>query len=184
MRTRTFLKAGLTATAVTATALVGAALVPGVATGSTGSAGTGDQPVGAAVAELRKLVDPYTDVQRALADGFVPTEHCIPGMGYHYVNVERAMSGAVAADQPVILLYQPAKGGGLQLAGAEFMKPDADQDLSTDEDRPFLWGQPFDGPMAPHEPGTPAHYDLHVWTHVANPDGVLTAWNPRVSCSS
>ena len=68
------------------------------------------------------------------------------------------------------------------MAGVEWFKADADQDLSTDEDRPTLFGQPFDGPMAGHEPGMPAHFDLHVWLYEKNPTGELSAWNPRVTC--
>ncbi|MDP9434949.1 MAG: hypothetical protein M3P93_07050 [Actinomycetota bacterium] len=68
-----------------------------------------------------------------------------------------------------------------QRLAVTFLVPDPDQDLSTDDDRPFLFGQPFDGPMRGHEPGMPAHDDLHVWTHEA-PDGLFATWNPRVSC--
>jgi len=60
----------------------------------------------------------------------------------------------------------------------------ADQNLGTDGDRPVLLGQPFDGPMPGHGPGMPVHYDLHVWTHKANPAGVFAPWNPKVSCPS
>jgi hypothetical protein len=28
----------------------------------------------------------------------------------------------------------------------------------------------------------PVHYDLHVWTHKANPAGVFSPFNPKVSC--
>jgi hypothetical protein len=45
-----------------------------------------------------------------------------------------------------------------------------------------LLGQPFDGPMPGHGPDMPIHYDLHVWTHKANPAGVFAPFNPKVSC--
>lgn len=45
-----------------------------------------------------------------------------------------------------------------------------------------MFGQPFDGPMPGHEPGMPVHYDLHVWVGRANPAGVFSPWNPKVSC--
>lgn len=174
MRTRR----ALTALTVSAAALVAAALVPGTASGST-------DPAERHVAELRRLVTPYEDVQKALDDGFVPSEHCVAspdgGMGFHYVNPQRVQQ-PVDPRRPQILLYVPGKDGSLVLGGAEFFVPDADQDVTTDDDRPTLWGHPFDGPMLGHEPGMPVHYDLHVWTHVANPDGVFTGWNPRVRC--
>jgi hypothetical protein len=84
--------------------------------------------------------------------------------------------------RPAILLYRDGKDGTRELSGAEFFVPDSDQDTRTDNDRPSLWGQPFNGPMPGHEAGMPVHYALHVWTDFANPDGVFEPWNPRVTC--
>jgi hypothetical protein len=76
--------------------------------------------------------------------------------------------------------------GGLTLGGRlvaiEYVKNDADGDLGTDDDRPSLFGEPFDGPMEGHQPGQPVHYDLHarVWKH--NPAGELAQFNPEVGC--
>ena len=103
-------------------------------------------------------------------------------MGYHYINFSRMMAPIDPA-KPSILLYAPDREGEMKLLGAEWFKADADQDLSTTEDRPTLFGQPFNGPMLGHEPGMPIHYDLHVWLFKANPDGVFAPWNPRVTCS-
>lgn len=61
--------------------------------------------------------------------------------------------------------------------------PDADQDLSTAGARPLMFGQAFAGPMEGHFPGTPMHYDLHVWTWAHNPAGMFAEWNPALSCS-
>ncbi|MGB8650700.1 MAG: hypothetical protein WCD35_08555 [Mycobacteriales bacterium] len=166
--------------AIAALATLGTvALVPGIASGSSDRAG-------AQVAELRRTVAPYRDEARALADGFVRTDTCTAspagGMGYHYVNPQRIMQ-PVDPEKPAILLYRDGKDGARELSGAEFFVPDADQDTRTDNDRPSLWGQPFNGPMLGHEPGMPVHYDLHVWTDEANPDGVFAPWNRRVTCS-
>ncbi len=49
--------------------------------------------------------------------------------------------------------------------------------------RPTLFGQPFDGPMAGHNPQMPWHYELHVWAWEANPSGLFSSWNPNVSCT-
>jgi hypothetical protein len=81
-----------------------------------------------------------------------------------------------------MLFYSRNRGGELILNGAEFFVRGADQNLSTDSDRPRLWGQPFDGPMPGHESGMPVHYDLHVWTHTANPQGVFSPWNRKIEC--
>ena len=64
----------------------------------------------------------------------------------------------------------------MTLLGAEYMVPDVGQP------RPEIAGESFDGPMPGHAPGMPVHYDLHIWTHVANPAGVFAPWNPLVDC--
>jgi hypothetical protein len=175
-----------------------AALVTGAATGAAAPAsahgddhGTGTAALhsrdsaGEALAALRHELRPYEDVRRALADGFVPVSECTEspagGMGVHFLNPARAMA-PVDATKPAILLYLPTADGGHRLLGAEWFQADADQDLGTDDDRPALWGRPFDGPMVGHEPGMPVHYDLHVWLYEANPAGVFASWNPAVSC--
>jgi hypothetical protein len=139
---------------------------------------------GRTLAELRRDLAPYQDVNRALADGFVPVSECTEspagGMGVHFLNPARAMA-PIDPEKPAILLYAPT-ADGYELMGAEWFQADADQDLSTDGDRPSLWGRPFNGPMLGHEPGMPIHYDLHVWLFKANPAGVFAPWNPSVSC--
>ena len=140
---------------------------------------------GRALAQLRRSLAPYADVQRALADGFIPVSECTEspegGMGVHFLNPARAMA-PVNASEPALLLYSPTADGGFELIGAEWFQADADQDLSTDGDRPSLWGRPFEGPMTGHSPVMPVHYDLHVWLFDSNPDGVFAPWNPSVSC--
>jgi hypothetical protein len=140
---------------------------------------------GRALAELRRDLAPYKDVEKAYADGFVPVSECtespLGGMGVHFLNPARAMA-PVDPKNPAILLYSPTDDGGYRLIGAEWFAADADQNVSTDGDRPSLWGRPFDGPMAGHDPGMPVHYDLHVWLYDSNPAGVFAAWNPSVGC--
>ena len=58
--------------------------------------------------------------------------------------------------------------------------------LSTGvKERPELFGQTFDGPMAGHHPLMPTaltHYDLHVWLWKENPAGLFSPTNPDVKC--
>jgi hypothetical protein len=176
----------LLATTVLLGAGTAAALAPTVAVSAhdrtTAAAGPARDAARADVAELRRVLAPYRDQSAASAAGYRPSGACaaLPdggGMGVHWISGER-MAAPPDPARPPILLY----GTDGSLLGAEFFVPDADQDLTTDGDRPSLFGRPFDGPMPGHEPGMPVHYDLHVWTHEANPDGVFAPWNPRVSC--
>lgn len=142
---------------------------------------------GAQRAVLVEATVKYKDVDAAIADGYLPTDSCaaipgVGGMGYHFVNPALAGDERIDPTQPEILLYRKDDQGRFVLAGLEWFKADADQDLSTSPDRPTLFGHAFDGPMPGHEPGMPAHFDLHVWLYDKNPTGMLSAWNPRVTC--
>jgi hypothetical protein len=114
----------------------------------------------------------------ARAAGYVATGECVEdpkygGMGIHYASQELIADGELDVTKPEILVYQPTPGGRLRLGAIEYFQVDGDQDLATDDDRPELFGMPFDGPMLGHEPGMPVHYDLHVWLYRHNPAGLF-----------
>jgi hypothetical protein len=132
------------------------------------------------LAAVRQATARFHDVDAAIAAGYSPTEECVPNMGYHYVNF--GQFGAMDPLAPDALLYAANKNGQLKLVAAEWFKVDADQDLSTDGDRPTMFGKAFDGPMPGHAPGMPIHYDLHAYIWQANPDGVLATWNRNIDC--
>jgi hypothetical protein len=139
------------------------------------------------MAKLKAATARYHSVRLALADGFVATEECaelpgVGGMGFHYVHPERLADGIIDASRPEILVYTEATNGKLRLAAVEWFAVDPDQDLSTDEGRPTLFGHEFDGPMPGHEPGMPVHFDLHAWIWQDNPAGTFAPWNPAVTC--
>ncbi len=130
--------------------------------------------------------DKYRAVDAAVAAGYVPSSPCesspAGGMGIHYVNAAVLMSGKFDPLTPPILVYAPT-ASGLELVAAEYFKPDADQDLATDGDRPSAFGRAFDGPMLGHSPTMPKHFDVHVWLWKRNPSGMFAQWNPDVRCS-
>ena len=139
------------------------------------------------LAKVKQAAARYHDVAVAEGDGYVSTEECVFSpdgtMGIHYVNFA-LLDDVIEAERPEILVYIPS-GEGLRLVAVEWLKPDADHDLTTDDDRPFLFGQPFNGPMEGHEPAQPReffHYDLHAWVWQANPAGMFEDWNSMLSC--
>ncbi|MFE2166175.1 hypothetical protein ACFXB3_14060 [Streptomyces sp. NPDC059447] len=132
----------------------------------------------------------YVDEQQALADGYVP--HGMPcmtnpfgvgAMGYHYVK--EAYWGSKDPSKPTALLYSTEKdrNGRRKLQAVEWMSSDRDQDLTTADDRPSMFGLPFDGPMPGHWAGMPKHFDLHLWAYENNPAGRFHNWNPALTCS-
>lgn len=131
----------------------------------------------------------YTDEREALKDGYVPHGHeCmtnpfgVGAMGYHYVK--QANWGSMDPSRPTALLYSTAKdrNGRRMLQTVEWMSTDGDQDLKTTDDRPSMFGLPFDGPMPGHWAGMPKHYDLHLWAYKKNPAYRFHNWNPALTC--
>ena len=128
----------------------------------------------------------YHSIAQAEAAGYVPAGPCIASpngaMGFHWENPALMADDAVDPLRPEILVYAAKAGGGLELVAVEYYKRDADQNLTTDGDRPSIFGRPFDGPMPAHHPGMGVHYDLHVWLYRDNPTGTFSMWNPDVVC--
>lgn len=174
-------------TAFVAAVVAAVAAVPFAAAADAGADPTRSPLTNAQVKVIKDATKQYRDVDAAVADGYLPTDACsaipgVGGMGYHYFNPGYASDGVVDPRKPEVLLYHAAANGELVLGGVEYFAADADQDPATADDRPYLYGQPFDGPMLGHEPGMPVHYDLHVWLYTKNPNGLLDPWNPRVTC--
>jgi hypothetical protein len=142
---------------------------------------------GAQRAVLLDATRRFRDVKQAIAAGYLPTKDCVPGMGFHYVKPALAGDPTIDPTLPEVLVYAPAAGGAVRLAALEFFRADADQNLKTDDDRPTLFGHPFNGPMPGHPmppglPPMPIHYDLHVWLYQSNPSGELSTTNPEADC--
>lgn len=137
---------------------------------------------------IHEATKQYRDLDVAVADGYVPVGECaaipgVGGMGHHYLHPELAGDTEIDPAKPELLVYYEDASGRLRLGAVEYFVADADQDVATDDDRPFLFGEhPLEGPMEGHEEGMPMHYDLHVWLYKHNPAGQLEAWNPKVSC--
>jgi hypothetical protein len=141
------------------------------------------------LARLRQATAKYHDVNAALADGFVPTPHCIAepgagGMGIHYIHPDRLMDPAINLLEPEVLLYGETNNG-LKLLGVEYFQGIGAPDMPIPDTAPpaaVILGRSLDGPMEAHEPGQPPHYDLHVWLWKGNPSGIFAPFNPNVSC--
>lgn len=162
--------------------LAGACLVVVAAVASAAPSSSGEHEL----TPYRAISKQYHDPAAAVADGFLATEHCdehptLGAMGYHYFNPER-IDDRLVPGRPEVILYKPGPGGEPVLAGVEYVVVDADQDLSTDGDRPSLRGRAFQGPMPGHVPGMPVHYDLHIWAWERNPAGDFVSWNTGFSC--
>ena len=165
----------------------GLILIAILATGAAAAATAHAGPLSPELQAVRAAVAKYHSYDEALAAGYSAAgEPCVSSpagtMGYHASNAALIRSGRIDPLKPPILLYVPRADGSLGLAGVEYWKADADQNIATDDDRPSLFGQPFNGPMPGHNPTMPIHYDLHVWVVGENPAGVFAQFNPSLRC--
>lgn len=157
--------------------LAGAVGVLAVASTAAAERGRSDD---AGLRAVRAWTERYHSEAEVRADGFTPSDACVPAMGHHYTNFSR-LDGRLEPSRPEVLLFAPGPDGRV-LAGAEWIVVDRDQDLATDDDRPSLFGHPFEGPMPGHGPGMPIHYDLHAWAWIENTAGGFAPWNSAVAC--
>lgn len=135
--------------------------------------------------EVREALRKYEDPIVAVRDGYLSTLGCVAyengAMGVHFLNAAH-LGPTPDPFRPALLVYEPAENGRLRLVAAEWFVP-----LATGiTERPTLFGRPFAGPMAGHEPLMPTelhHYDLHVWLWKENPSGLFAATNPNVGCA-
>ena len=163
-------------------------IVAGIAYAATG---VSDPAVLRQLAQVRRATAKYHDINAALADGFIPTPHCIESpdgvMGIHYINIDRLMDPEVNILEPEILLYVES-GAGLKLVGVEYWFSIGAPNTTLEDipqpypPAPVIFGRPLEGPMDPHEEGQGPHYDLHAWVWQGNPNGIFAQFNPNVSC--
>lgn len=133
-----------------------------------GAAATGtDAGTNRALAQVRQATHQYHDVEAAIEAGYEPTDHCVPGMGYHYVN-PTMVDGALDPEQPEVVIYAPGDEG-LELVAVEY--------LSTDP------GSALFGEHLHYTPPIDLHA-LHAWVWRGNPDGVFAHHNESVHCPS
>lgn len=132
-------------------------------------------------AEIRQATAHYQQEEKAIADGYAPSGHCVPGMGDHYVNFG-LVDDIVDPSKPEVLVYEPQKNGRMKLVAVEFIVVAATWDAEH-AGPPMLGSQEFDDHRAAGSPGPPfPHYQLHAWVWKHNPDGMYTPFNPTVSC--
>lgn len=161
---------------------------------------------------IRAAAEKYTDVEVALADGYIPAPDgmCVSAameglpaelgaMGIHYLHPERFGITAVAPRvagtgthtdflTPGVLIYEPQADGSLELVAIENLVFEEAWLAAGNEGPPVFHGRTWDR-MAddPDTEGDEAHgfvphYDQHVWVFRENPSGTLEPFNPAVTC--
>lgn len=130
------------------------------------------------IATLRRVTARYQDLATALDEDFVLLHPCESRpdegpVGTVYVNFARLLDGAIDAELPDALIYEPSPNGGSKLVGVEFAIP---YPMWTGPQPPAFLGAQF---QREDEFGV---FALHAWVWRENPEGMFAESNPRVSC--
>jgi hypothetical protein len=140
------------------------------------------------VDKVRGATARFRDISVATSEGWVPGTPCVSGpnsgaMGVHFVQPARISDGALKADEPEALIYEPQSDGGFRLVGVEFIVLADDwARLHPDGGPAVLEGHLTNYVGTPNRYGLPAFYELHVWAWEHNPNGSFADWNTLVSC--
>jgi hypothetical protein len=138
--------------------------------------------------EVHNATERYTDINVALAEGWVTATPCVSGpdtgaMGVHLVLPSRLNAGVLNAKKPEALIYEPMTNGAMRLVGVEFIVLASVWETNNPKGGvPALDGNLLNYIAAPNRYGLPAFYELHVWAWEHNPKGSYADWNTHVSC--
>jgi len=147
-----------------------------------GSAGDLSAEANLQIAQLRRLLAPFHNFDKAVEFGYdipAPAEGvCLSdpirgGMGYHYgySKADLVSDGMVNLMEPEFIVYSPDGQGGTRLSAVDYFVP---YDTWSGDDPPELLGVPF---VAEDIFGA---YVLHIWAFWPNPDGIFENFNRAV----
>jgi hypothetical protein len=162
-------------------------------------------------AELKAASERFTDVEVALAEGYIRDPHdlCITAemegqpaemgaMGIHFFRPD--MLGITATEplvdgtgthtdflNPSVVIYEPQADGSLELVAVENLVFAEAWHAKNDEPPSSFahqWVHMIDDPATEVDEahGFQPHYELHAWVFRANPNGLFTPFNPNVTC--
>jgi hypothetical protein len=183
------------------------------AAGRSPADGPAATPAAPTLEEVRDATARFHDVEVALAEGYVPdpmgmcetAENMghpahMGGMGIHYLRPDllgitgaepRVTGEGLHTDflEPAVLLYEPQADGTLELVGVENLIFAEAWAAAGNTAPPHFgdvaWDYMEDDPATTVDEahGFAPHYDLHLWVHRENPNGVYAPFNPAVSCA-
>lgn len=91
---------------------------------------------------------------------------------------------------PEVLVYEPEADNSLQLVAVEYLVFEQAWKNAGHAGPPMFGSEPFvlmkDDPATARDEShmLDAHYELHLWVHRENPNGIFKEWNPRVTCAN
>jgi hypothetical protein len=139
------------------------------------------------LAAVRFVSSRFASVNQAIAEGYVLFYKCTeqPGvgtMGQHFVNLDYVGDPSINPLRPEVLVYEPKRNGGYELAAVEYVTIAADWHAAFGDGTPTVLGQDMLFRAAGNRYGLPDFYERHAWLFKFNPSGTFEDWNPRMSC--
>jgi hypothetical protein len=127
--------------------------------------------------QVKEATARYHSDEQATKDGYAVASPCVAlpgvgGMGFHWIN-GALVDPVFEPLKPEAVLYGPDANGRTQLVAVEYIV------INVGQPRPSFDGHLFDIGGAPIPV---AHWTLHVWVHLSNPNGLFNPWNPAVVC--
>jgi hypothetical protein len=172
----------------TATSVLGVAVLGWAAAAEAQSGPSERDAFLARAAEASAL---YADRREAIADGFRRVGPEFPGMGVHWVQTGRVVSGQLAGDRPAVLCYVDLDGVPTLVGLAYTLPLDADESPPAAPFGQEAWhdhsGDVSEESLLLEHPGSLMGGDggfrlsmVHVWLPLENPAGLLTQNNWRL----
>ena len=129
---------------------------------------------------VKSVADHYKELAAARDAGYSVQypEGCVQqdggAQGVHFGN-PLLLDGRAEMNRPELLVFEPQSNGSMVLVGVNYVIP---FEHWKDKDPPQLIGRRF---MRNEKLQA---WDLHIWTHRTNPNGVFAMSNPNVTCRS
>ena len=138
--------------------------------------------------KVREATKRFRNINVALGEGWVQATPCVSGpnegaMGVHFIKPERLHDGALKADEPEMLIYEPLAGGAFRLVGVEYVVIASEWASRNPGVAPSIDGHLTNFVAEPNRYGLPAFHEMHVWAWEDNPNGSFADWNTRVTCA-
>lgn len=170
------------------------------------------EDIEALAAKLKAASERFTDVNVALAEGYIPdpTGMCITAemegqpaekgsMGIHYFRPDvlgitatepRVDGNGTHTDflKPGVVIYEPQADGSMKLVAVEnLVFEKAWKEAGNDAPPSFAgneWVHMIDrsDTEVDEAHGFQPHYELHAWVFRDNPNGTFSPFNPAVTC--
>jgi hypothetical protein len=170
------------------------------------------EDIKAVLAEIKAANERFTDVNVALAEGYIPdpTGACVTaemegyppedgGMGIHYFRPDllgitatepRVNGTGTHADylNPGVLVYEPQADGSMELVAVENLVFAKAWHAAGHDGPPSFagleWNRMVNNPdtAVDEAHGFEPHYELHAWVFRDNPSGPFAQFNPRATC--